>query len=54
VRAGGAPELCFRLSWQPGTLTVWDNRCTRIYAVNDYHGERRVMHRVIVTGERPE
>ena len=48
------PELCFRLRWQPGTLTVWDNRCTQHYAINDYHGRRRVMYRVIVRGERPQ
>lgn len=47
------PELCFRLSWEPGTLTVWDNRCTQHFAINDYHGERRVMNRVIVQGEPP-
>ena len=47
------PERCFRLRWQPGTLTVWDNRCTQHYAINDYHGKRRVMYRVIVQGEPP-
>ena len=47
------PELCFRLRWEPGTLTVWDNRCTQHYAINDYHGQRRVMYRVIVQGEPP-
>ena len=47
------PQRCFRLRWQPGTLTVWDNRCTQHYAINDYHGQRRVMYRVIVQGEPP-
>ena len=47
------PERCLRLRWRPGTLTMWDNRCTQHYAINDYHGQRRVMHRVIVQGEPP-
>ena len=42
-----------RFRWSPGTLAIWDNRCTMHYPVNDYHGVRRVMHRVTVDGERP-
>lgn len=48
------PELCFRLCWAENTLALWDNRCTQHYALNDYHGYRRVMHRIIVEGARPE
>lgn len=47
------PEYAFRLQWRAGTLAIWDNRCTQHYALNDYHGHRRVMHRIIVEGERP-
>ena len=48
------PEYCFRLRWEENTLAMWDNRCTQHYALNDYHGYRRVMHRIIVEGERPQ
>ena len=48
------PEYSFRLCWQADTLAMWDNRCTQHYALNDYHGHRRVMHRIIVEGAPPE
>lgn len=48
-----AAENCSRLQWRPGTLAVWDNRCVQHYPLNDYPGERRVMHRVIVKGAEP-
>ena len=48
------PEFTCRVRWAPGTLTVWDNRCTQHNAVNDYHGQRRRMRRLTVGAERPE
>lgn len=42
-----------RAQWQPGTLAIWDNRCTLHYPVNDYHGHRREMLRVTIDGDRP-
>ena len=47
-------EMTCRLSWRPGTLAIWDNRCTQHLAVNDYDGQRRLLHRTTVTGERPQ
>jgi len=48
------PEYSLRLRWQADTLALWDNRCTQHYALNDYHGYRRVMHRIIVEGPVPQ
>ncbi len=47
------PEFTCRIKWNPGTLMFWDNRCTQHFAVNDYNGERRRMHRITLIGERP-
>ena len=47
------PELTCRYRWRPGSLAVWDNRCTQHLPINDYHGFRRVMHRVTLSGDRP-
>jgi taurine dioxygenase len=50
---GGIPEFTCRVRWRPGTLLMWDNRCCLHYAHNDYRGQRRVMRRAVVEGERP-
>ena len=47
------PEFTFRLQWQEGTLVFWDNRCTLHNPINDYHGLRRIMHRITLAGDSP-
>jgi taurine dioxygenase len=36
--------------WRPGSIAFWDNRATWHRAINDYQGERRLMHRITVGG----
>jgi taurine dioxygenase len=47
------PEFTCRFSWRVGSLALWDNRCTQHNPVNDYHGYRRLMHRITLGGDRP-
>ena len=42
-----------RVSWQPDTVTFWDNRCVQHHAAFDYFPARRRGYRVTVVGEAP-
>ena len=47
------PEYTCRFQWRPGSLAFWDNRCALHNPVNDYHGHRRIMHRITLAGDTP-
>lgn len=47
------PEFTCRFSWRVGDIAFWDNRCVLHNPVNDYHGYKRLMHRVTLKGDRP-
>lgn len=46
-------KFSVRHKWTAGDLAIWDNRSTQHYALNDYAGFRRELHRTTVAGSRP-
>lgn len=46
------PEHQVRFSWRPGSVAMWDNRCTQHYAVADYLPHYRCMHRITIVADR--
>ncbi len=44
------PQFQTRFQWREGSIAFWDNRATWHLAINDYQGERRLMHRITLDG----
>jgi taurine dioxygenase len=44
------PEFQTRFQWRAGSIAFWDNRATWHFALNDYHGHERFMHRITIVG----
>ncbi len=47
------PEFTCRFRWSVGSLALWDNRCAQHNPVNDYHGHKRLLHRITLKGDTP-
>jgi len=48
------PQHHFGHVWQVGDIVVWDNRATMHRVMIDYPvGEKRIMQRVLIEGDRP-
>jgi len=46
-------KFVYEHAWRPGDILMWDNRCT-VHARTDFPaGERRLLRRVTIQGERP-
>ena len=51
ISQAAIPEYQVRWRWQPGSVAIWDNRCTQHYAVMDYPPCHRKMERAGIMGE---
>jgi taurine dioxygenase len=44
------PEFQCRFRWRPGSVAIWDNRCTMHRRVDDVRAGPRIMHRIPIKG----
>ena len=47
------PEFTCRFQWTVNAMAMWDNRCCQHFAINDYDGYQRRMHKIMVKGDEP-
>lgn len=47
------PDFIGRHKWKKGDIVIWDNRCLLHFPINDYHGHRRLLHRITLKGDIP-
>ncbi|WP_105975280.1 TauD/TfdA dioxygenase family protein [Streptomyces geranii] len=47
------PENILRHRWSPNQLVLFDNRITQHYAIDNYDGQPRRLHRVTIAGDIP-
>jgi taurine dioxygenase len=48
------PEFTCRFNWTVGAIALWDNRCVLHNPINDYHGHKRLLHRITLKGDTPK
>lgn len=46
-------EFCYRFKWKEGSIALWDNRATLHYPLNDYQGQKRLLYRISLKGNKP-
>ncbi len=47
------PEFSCRFKWEPNSIAIWDNRSTQHKPINDYFPDHRMLHRVVIDGDKP-